>query len=368
MQRARPKTSEEAGMSRRSGQRATSEFQRLTGSTVRAGRHAARGAFTLVELLVVIGIIAVLIGILLPALGKARAQANATACMSNLRQIGQALVMFTHEHKGYLPKAWYNTNAVLSNNDPGTGVQGRPDDWGYRYPMIGWDYVLQKYIAKSKNVFLCPADGGNTGVRGMFTDLSPWTAANLPDAPDADNIPASYRLNLSNYPIGPYAALRISRIKKSSEVIEICEGAPAWVTTPAARTTPGYAASHHVATWEGTNPGATVESSLGPQRWNNVAYQRHPGKFSYKASSGTIYTVGTANYCFMDGHVERWDWGRTWEATGPLPKNAQSNQTSFTNHWRVNYEMIENKPLFPPTITQDGNDQRFFVQDAPHNS
>ncbi len=111
-------------------------------------RRRTTAAFTLVELLVVVGIIAALMAILMPALSRAREGAKQTACLSNLRQLGLAFLMYASENKGRYPR---HANCFFP----------QPEDWiyyqlSYRDPnqSVIAPYVGGFTFAK----FRCPSD------------------------------------------------------------------------------------------------------------------------------------------------------------------------------------------------------------------
>jgi prepilin-type N-terminal cleavage/methylation domain-containing protein/prepilin-type processing-associated H-X9-DG protein len=80
-----------------------------------APTHARRRAFTLIELLVVIAIIAILAAILFPVFAQAREKARAISCLSNMKQIGLALIMYTQDYDESYPRGWYVDPATNDN-------------------------------------------------------------------------------------------------------------------------------------------------------------------------------------------------------------------------------------------------------------
>src|SRR4051794_28238492 len=92
----------------------------IMGRTRGSPRRSGRAGFTLVELLVVIGIIALLIAVLLPALNKARQAANQVDCQARLNQMGAALQIYLVQTKGVLPYGYVPRPASVLTGEPGT--------------------------------------------------------------------------------------------------------------------------------------------------------------------------------------------------------------------------------------------------------
>ncbi len=130
--------------------------------------------FTLVELLIVIGIIALLISILLPALNRAKQAAQRVKCLSNLRQIGNGVMFYVNENRGYLPRASM------------TAYMGPP---GEPFKVLPWGEAIVPYLMTSiksgfnslspnasevfgtlfRGVYRCPADSVHVSANWVYS-------------------------------------------------------------------------------------------------------------------------------------------------------------------------------------------------------
>ena len=153
--------------------------------------------FTLVELLVVIGIIALLVAILLPALSKAKEQANTAKCASNLRQISMAILMYAADNKGKLPLS-----------AAGKGDKNYTQGWFWSNELVRQGYINAVHGVDSKgkqlngeSAFRCPSgiDEALPGFSG-FGALYPRQGQNqqylwVPVPTAADGVRTWYALN-----------------------------------------------------------------------------------------------------------------------------------------------------------------------------
>jgi prepilin-type N-terminal cleavage/methylation domain-containing protein/prepilin-type processing-associated H-X9-DG protein len=279
-----------------------------------------RTGFTLVELLVVIGIIAVLVGILLPALNKARRAAATIKCASNMRQIGAAVLQYTTANKGVLMPA----QILRKSTDPNQTIY--PDGFGWANELMHQKYITAPNLYTpdgrvqfpSDSVFRCPegivpdeSGGGSTSAEPNWptntqnnaytyvksenprTDgqdlyaVATWYQLNARTQTSADNdvTKASGTLRISPFMDFTSAATdadikspkfqrKISMVKKSTTLLMVVEAAdPNWV-----------------------DQGPVTEPN-GRQFYIRRIGARHGKK---TADGFNAYT----NICFFDGHVE----------------------------------------------------------------
>src|SRR5687767_9428699 len=177
-----------------------------------------RRAFTLIELLVVIAIIAILAGLLLPALSKAKARANTTACLSNMRQWGMGIRMYNDDFYEYFPYEG-------ANGDISTGFN--TSAW-YNLvpPMVGMKSLMALYaetnppVPGSKTLFTCPASTKRPATR-----------------PTVNNAFFMYGFNNRMDPNGP-EQFKVTEVQKPVETVTFTENSEDAFPSTSGRFTP----------------------------------------------------------------------------------------------------------------------------------
>jgi prepilin-type processing-associated H-X9-DG protein len=288
------------------------DLKRHTGAAVAAARARRFGrltAFTMVELLVVIGIIAVLMGILLPVLSRVRQQANTVRCASNLRQFGTAWQMYASAHGGRsVPGRLARYNGADSTYDLGEGLEYRPR-W---YELLGAQ--LKRYA--TKNPFKQENDSWT--VSDEF-----FLCSGVPDWVNSRNYPYGYNYQfLGNARLKPGGSwinypVKTVRIKAAETVMATdCMGTAAGKPR-LART--GYYVDGTKDLFAWGNKGWALDP---PRLTANSDYADPQNRAPENRSGPDPRHQKKTNAAFCDGHVELMapqDLGYVVNADGSMP-------------------------------------------------
>jgi prepilin-type N-terminal cleavage/methylation domain-containing protein/prepilin-type processing-associated H-X9-DG protein len=282
-------------------------------------RKTARRGFTLVELLIVIAIIAVLIALLLPALTKARQEANTLACLSNLRQIGIAAAMYSSEFgNSTLPVEIFADGH--NGTDPSGGDWAFSDQWFV--VLVARGYLPKPMVAQFdastpprptpnlsyeyNSVLVCPETQAAQAIIGTahFSTISNGTAV-----PGSDGFFQGHYLDSPSYVLDPPAKNSRYWTASTSYGINGCvlnfksggtpQAAPCWACGDLFQGPLKLNQLRHPSQL------AFILDGNGFNLSSNFAYRisnRHGG--GKDASYAQAQSTGTTNVLFFDGHAD----------------------------------------------------------------